>query len=524
MPTSGEVLGGVAGLFDWKPRRSAQDRTWREYITGGTVREETRCGILREFIEDGFRGAGSPLTPEGLPVAHLQSISELVQVLVAHASWWDDLCDRRKKALPIGASRFINTVMLRLAVVELAVRLAPLGTLHLPQLESLKEKPERIDVPEHLLTTLLRQLLKESKITRNALSEALNVTKEAVDQWLAKGKVIGLKRLDEIAEIVAHKLGGSAEVAKGLLRIARLMTQVFEGLREQVGQEELNGLIEGLWRLTQVACRECGRQVEFLPDMERDQVLGQLIVLGSAVWPGPLLRNAMLVQEEDDSWRRVISALPHQWEWILAEALAAEQQSLKMREVCIQEGFKYLMLDEAQVAMNKVVNVLVPKERLPTVLVEMEQRPPKEALELMVALIFQHGQSLVSEGAGPNAWRELLGLGESCRYLMRSANTPEHHAALNLLSWFNYVQALMLLQMTMKSISNEELLTSTAWDEQVREALEALPPIPEPVNPDLEETFHVLMDVKGTLEETLRWLREIRGRVTRERGLRATSP
>ncbi|RKH85051.1 XRE family transcriptional regulator [Corallococcus sp. AB045] len=516
LPTSGEILGGVASLFEWKPRHSAQDRTWRKYITGGAIHEKTRRGILQEFIEAGLPDAGASLTRERLSAEREQTLAQLVDVLVAHVSWWDDLCARRKAALPIEASRFINTVVLRLAVVELAVRLAPLGTLHLPQLQPLSKKPERIDVPEHLLTTLLRQVLKELKITRNALSEALDVSKEAVDQWLANGKVIGLKRLDEIAEVVAQKLGGRPEVAKGILRMVRLLTQVFEGLREQVGQEELNDLIEGLWRLTQVASSECERRVAFLPALEREQVLGELVVLGSAIWPGPMLREAMQAAEEDDSWRRVISALPHQWEGLLAEALGTEKQFLEIRELCLREGFKYLLRDEARVATSKLVKVLVPKERLPSVLVQLEQPTPEDGMTLIVPFVFQYGEHLFSEEAGPDGWRELLALGETCRLLMRSANNSEYLAALNQISWISYVKALLLIGTQMKSISNEDLLGKTTWDEQVREALEALPPIPEAVKPELGETLHVLLEMRDTLEQTLRWLQEIRGRAHRQ--------
>ncbi|MDC0711953.1 hypothetical protein POL68_26030 [Stigmatella sp. ncwal1] len=510
LPTSGEIIGGVVGLFGWKPKRSVQDRTWRKFITGDAIHEDTRRQILRELIEERLRDTGELRTPAGRAVSREQMVRELEQVCEAHVSWWDALCARLKAALPMEASEFTNTVALRLAVVELAVRLAPLCLLHVPNAQTwLKEKPERIDIPEHLLTIMLRETLKHVRVTRNDLSEELDVSKEAVDQWLAKGKVIGIERLDEIAEVIAQKTGKDLDLLKALLRVTRLLTQVFQGVRDHVGKEELNWLVDGLWRLTQVAHLELEKMTVLLTGELRTQVLGELLVLGSETPLGPPLRRAMQAQEKDDSWRGVISAVPRQWERFLAKALAREQQYTHLRKVSQQEGFKYFMADEELITVGKMLGVLVPLDRLPTSFVELLEQPPEATAKQRLGLAWEYLIHLSSDEADPEAWRDLMSNAESCRLTQLSTDNAEEKDLWSLTSWAYYSQGLAKLYFKVDPIHTyADLLANAAWVEQIREALDALPPFPETVNPMLVEVLDALRKLKSAMERLPRMLRE----------------
>lgn len=514
LPTTGEILRGVVGLFKWKPRYSAQDRTWRKFIKGAPISEETRRDILRELIERVLRGARGLRTPQGQPISREQFVENMERVFVAHASWWDALCARLRDALPVDASEFTNAVALRLAVVELAVRLAPVFVLHAPKLPAwMEEKPEHIDIPEHLLTRLLRELLKHVGVTRNELSQDLNVSKEAVDQWLAQGNIVSAERLDEIAEVIAEKAGEELAPIQSFLRLVRLLTQVFTGLREVVGKEELNWLVEGLWRLTRVAHRELAKQVEHLPEPLRMDLLGQLMGLGSEVWPGPSLRKAMLEQEQDDFWRGVISTEPRQWEQFLGHTLETEQQHSLMRERSKQEGLKYFMADEEQLHVNKIVALLLRSGRVQSPLVEWMNLPPEALQKQKLGLAWEFIQHLLlSEEAGPDAWRELLRCAELYRLNERAEDNAEQRALWSMLSWFSYMAGLAKLSEKMESMETAaDLSANAAWVEQVRQALEALPPFPdlEAVTPVLRAILEHLQQMKSTLSRLPILLREV---------------
>lgn len=504
LPSSGEVLGGLAGLFDWKPRRRViSERTWRTYTSGGNIHDKTRQTLFEEVVMAALKGA-ELRGADGQPLERAMLVEGLAQIIKAHADWWDSLPQRMVGELPARTSTLTNVVVLRLAFVELAIRLAALSVAQPSVVQAPGEKPERVEVPESLLTTLLRALLKHGQLSRTALAQMLNVSKEAVDQWLKPGKVIPLERLDAIAGIVAEKAGGEPEKFKVFLRATRLWTRTFAALRERVGQDELNALVDGIWRLTQRARRECERYATLIPETHRADMLAGVVVLGSTSWPGPAIRAALAQQESDDEWRNVIAAVPHQeWGPLLARTLSLEETGLRLAKWVKEENFQYLVADKESLHQHQRRQLLVPPARLPEPLAQLQNLNDDAVLGALLGMVCQRSQFLLGrKGEDPEDWQEMMSCAEFCRLIQRFAKTPLQQEACLQISWMSYATGLLLLMASVVALEDVSRV-QPVWKERIRGALAALPPFPEEGSPDLDLWVKSVRSTKQELERLL---------------------
>jgi transcriptional regulator with XRE-family HTH domain len=502
LPTSGELIGALARIFDWKPQHAAQDSTWRKFTRGKHVSKETRRAILKEVIESWLHNVDEPLRMStGEPVTKEAVVSALLHVLLAHTSWWDELCAGIQEAIPANPTEITNMVALRLAVVELAIRISAVCALRGLRAKP-PRKPEHVDMQELLLPILLRTALKSARISRLKLAEELDVTKEAVDQWLARDSVIRVELLDDIAEVIADKAGEDPNLLKATLRLVRALTQMLLDISERVGSKEMNETVRALIWLTQVSLAAIDEQVASLQEPLRTRSLEQLLALGSESWLGPLLRNAMRQQEQDDSWKGVISAMPKQWDNFLARALASEMQYAKALDVIAQEGFKYLMADKESARLARMALVLVPPESFPPqfseVLAQLTTQPHEATTELRLEMLSACFHHFASDEADPDAWRKLLENAECCRFLMRDVEPGEQLVQWQALSWISYLFGILkLLMLFCECQTLEETLT---WLAHLREVHMTLPQLPEEVDSRLQLLRDHLQEMKSLLE------------------------
>jgi transcriptional regulator with XRE-family HTH domain len=495
LPSSGELIGVLARLVDWKPRQAARDSTWRKFIHGQSISEATRDAILKEIAED-FVKPEKLRTPTGELIPAELVKEELHRVLRIYVSWWDELLVRLQTAIPTEPTPLINMAALRLVVVELAVRISAFCARHGLRAEPAAE-PERFDIQELLLPMVLREGLKSAGITRMELAAELVVSKEAVDQWLARDMVVRVEVLDDIAEVVAERAGKDPVMLSTVLRVIRGLTQVLLGIRDRIDQEEANHILQELVWLTQLSLAALNAQMDLVPEPERSSILETLMVVGSDYGPGPLLRKAMLEREKDDSWRGVIAVSPEQWDHFLANVLATEKAFADTRHLASQQGFKYLLMDDEEMRMARMVKALVPlEEHLPAPIARVLKGPvadPQQLLDFAGWLL----QQLLSDERRPDAWRLLMKHAEFCRFHMARTEGAEERTKWAILSWSSYGLGLDKVLKEWPELTTPDGLQSLlAWFETTREALDALPPFPEQVDPALQPVIEHVKKAK----------------------------
>jgi hypothetical protein len=208
-----------------------------------------------------------------------------------------------------------------------------------------------------------------------------------------------------------------------------------------------------------------------------------LMVVGSEVWPGPRLRQAMLERERDDSWRGVISTTPSQWEEFLERTLHTERSFIESRRAVASEGFKYFLVDEERSRMARLVRVFVPPERFPPFLAKLLFQQSRVTSEQMLELAGGLFHFFSSDEAEQGSWRMLMELAEACEFNTRLAETDELRVRWVVLKWLSYVGGLQKLLMEWREVNArqnpQEMLS---WLERVPEVRRSLPPLPEQVD------------------------------------------
>ncbi|WP_395840770.1 helix-turn-helix domain-containing protein [Cystobacter fuscus] len=495
----------MAGIIGWKPHRAAGESTWRKFIHGKRIHQDTRKDILGEIAAD--------LTPqlteeertvEGQVIPLEVIKDQLHEVLVLHSNWWDGLCERLQSAIPVESTDIINMAVLRLAVVEVAIRASALFLLVDYRVDSsAQQETARIDVQKFLLPMILRQALKRAGITRQQLAEELGVTKEAVDQWLARDALVAVERLDEIAEMLSAGMGQDPDFLRRILRLARGWTQLFRGVSARVDSEEPNHMVNALTGMIQSALVSLKEQVAPLGTLERMSVLTHLLLLGSDLPPGPELRRAMLAREAGDDWKGVISTPMHEWEAFLTNALSIEKHALDMKRIRSVKGFTFLWADEERTRLSRMIGVFVSPEKLRSFLGPDFKGTPEQLLALMGRFLnyYRSEEYNHSEVERPEAWRMSMEIAESSQLHIRSARNDHERMRWEVLIWFGYAQGIALLTKEWQEIdARDDTLEMLTWLKRIPEVRRSIPPLPEKVDPVLQGTLALLRAQLSQLE------------------------
>ncbi|MFP2928545.1 helix-turn-helix domain-containing protein [Pyxidicoccus sp. 3LG] len=500
LPTSGEIIGGLANLLEWKPEQAVQERTWRKFRRGVHVSQESRDAILEELAGSILSSVGELRTPTGELVPREFAVAQWQWLFKTYASWWDELCKELQEAIPTKPTEFINASVYRLVTVELVVRISAVCALW--NLEAVAPPPEKLDVEEFLLPLILRKMLGRLGITREELAAKSGVSREEVYRRLSPDAVIGVKALDDIAEVIAEKTGMEWSQLSFSLRWSRLETRMLKAIRNRVGKNELNDLVAALFRMTQAPLVALHSQVGQLEEPARTMALIDVLVLGSESVLGPCLRAAMLEQEKDDLWRGAIQTVPTQWKSCLARTLAVAQRHTEIRELSAREHFKYLSTEGEQVHLAGLALVLIPPEGLPAPWAELLRTPGELSDEVLLELATSYYFYLGSEEADPETWWRLMELAERCRLVLIERPGARRTGWLAL-SWLSYARGLAKLLATYPRIEEGggRPHESLKWMDRMGEALQALPPVPDEVEPELQPLMDFVRNLKAELSE-----------------------
>jgi hypothetical protein len=498
LPQSCEILGALARLCDWQPVHSAGERTWRKFCHGEHLHGGTRRAIVEEMAESLIRKLELTHNAQGEALAPESAKQGLVGLLVAHATWWDLLlCERLQAALPVQPSAFTTTVALRLAVVELAMRLCGVFLLNGVKLTFPADLFERqVDAHRVLLPYVLREVLKAAGVTRMALAEALEVTKEAVDQWLESKAIIPPQRIDDIAEVISSKTGLNA-IHMGLgLRAVRQMSLVFMPLAELIGKEELERLLLALVQLMAVGQATVLERTASLEDEARREALGLLIGLGGESPLGASLREAMLGKVPDESWKRAIATPPLKWVQFLADVSAVETVSARVRKFLSEQRFS--SLDEEQERLRQ--RMLLPRDSPSNPYAPLFALPPEQAALAYVVHLWSRFASLASKAREAEALQGLGMLAEICGFMVEISQGKVKAMAEDLRWCCHSVFIVGCMDIGQEHLKKNDP-EAQLWSERALQALRVLPPFPTEAALEIQFSLRLLRPLKQLQED-----------------------
>jgi transcriptional regulator with XRE-family HTH domain len=500
LPKSGEILGALARLCDWQPEHSAKERTWRKFCHGEHLHGTTRRAILEEMAGSLVQKMGAGHDARGEPLSVETATQGMLHLILAHAIWWDLLCKRLESALPAKPTPFMLTVALRLVVVELAMRFSGLLLLHGRTLTVPSSIPpgRQADARRFLLPYVLREVLKEAGITRMALAEALNVTKEAVDQWLEAGAIIQTERLDAIVKVVSQKMGGNPTHLSLGLRVVRQMTLGLMPLADVIGEEELGRLIVGWVQLTGVTGTALKGHTEHLTDEARRELLGELITLGGESSLGVALRQAMREKAPDESWTRAIATPPGKWLEFLGDVAAVETVSSRTRHFLQERGFAPLERETEQLRQD----LLLPRERPTNPFAPLLALPPEEGVRAYLVCLVDSFQKLAHREPDPEVLRT-LGVHTEIFGLLAQLGKDEVKTIAEDYMWRCHgLFVLGCMRIGRAHLEKKNEPEVRLWAERLMKAIQALPPLPTKTEPWLEpRIIRFLQEMKRVQED-----------------------
>ncbi|HLK99170.1 MAG TPA: hypothetical protein VK539_01240 [Myxococcaceae bacterium] len=498
LPTSGEFLGTLAMLCDWKPRHSAKERTWRKFCHGESIHQSTRHEILKELVESLVGKLGQPQAAQGVVPSREEMVHGLLTLIQLHAAWWDLLCERIQSALPAKPTVFTTTIALRLALVELVMRLSALFMANDVKLQFPTDLAERqVDATRLLLPYVLREVTKSAGITRLELAEALDVSREAVDQWLESTAIIPPERVDDIAEVIAEKMG-IEPTALGLgLQVVRRMSLVLMPLADMVGKEELGQLLRGSMRLLAVAQETLPEHTRHFDAQVRTEALSLLVTIGSESPLGAALRGAMLDKVPDEQWRRAIATSIGRWGEFLAEVASAEVISGRLRHFLTEQDFPSREEEMDQLRQH----LLLPKESRSGPYMSLLSLPSQERDEACLLLLVKSFDSLAALKQDEESLQS-VGLLSEFFGMMAPFLEGELKSIAEEYRWRSLILFVVgSMGMGQDHLAKGEHQLATLWVERMMKVLRALPPIPEQAEESLKPLLKCLRLMKRMQED-----------------------
>lgn len=498
LPTSSEILGAVARLCDWSPRRSAKERTWRKFCHGEPIHGSTRREIVEEMAGSLVGKLGQIHDVHGAPLSQEVATQGLLGLIVGHALWWDLICKHIESALPVKPTVFTTTVALRLALVELVMRLSGLFLANDVKLRFPANLAERqVDASRLFLPYVLREVIKAAHITRLVLAEELGVTREAVDQWLDSKAIIPPERIDDIAEVIAEKMGIDPTHLGMGLRVVRQMSLALMPLADMVGKEEVGRLFLTGTRLLAVAQDTLPAHTSHLDAAARSEALGLLITLGGESPLGAVLRTAMLDKIPDEQWKRAIATPIGRWGEFLGDVSAMESVSARLRNFLTEQGFPCHEEDSEQLQRR----MLLPRESSSNPYAQLFNVPHQERVRVSLVLYLEAFQALATRKQDAESLQSVGLLSEAFgmmgQYLEGEFKEIAEEYRWRCLSF--YVVGCMGL--SQDHLAKEERSGGLLWSGRIMKVLRALPPIPVEAKPSLKPLLEFLRLMKRAQED-----------------------
>lgn len=331
-PTSGVLLGALVGALSLRQTKRLKSSTARAYFSGEPIKDDSLCEIVEDFVDVLLDADLLDWPADGPPRP------VVVAGVLASTVAWDELVGRhRSGALPVQTSSLAGRAFARVAVVDLALRLGALrrrcglGSVH---------EPPADDAPG----VLLRRLLHDRKITREALAERARVSVTTVDSWCDALVSISAENMLDIAfALEPTDEARRTEVARRLRRHFALW-QLRRAL-VSLGDDFVADALAAIVRIANVVNEGLGQTKLAEPD--RTKGLEATVVLGRRFESTLFLRRHASRSEQDAHWRAALLADDLRYteghaQWI---AGAAELRA-RARELGVPDGVDIELLDE----------------------------------------------------------------------------------------------------------------------------------------------------------------------------------
>lgn len=292
-PTSGVLLGTLVDALSLRLTKRLKSSTARSYFSGQPIKDDSLREIVEDFVEALLDADLLDWPTDGPPRP------VVVAGVLASADAWDELVGRyRSAAIPVPSSPVAGRAFARIAVVDLALRLGALrrrcglGRVHAPLAD---------DAPGFLL----RRLLRDRKISREALAERARVSTTTVDNWCDAGVAISAENLLDVGfALQPADDTRRAEVARQLRRHFALW-QLRRAL-VALGDDFLADAMAALVRIANVV--NVGLGQSRLVEPERTKGLEATVIFGRRFESTRFLRRHASRTEGDAHWHAALVA------------------------------------------------------------------------------------------------------------------------------------------------------------------------------------------------------------------------
>ena len=311
-PFSGSVIGAIVKAFDLQDD-VLQHKTAKRYFSGKRVKDESKRAIYaavgKALVAHGIMPSSFLLEREGF------TLEQVISPTIAwYADQWDKLVGyMRSTSAPVDRPDLAAISYLRLAVIDLALRTS--AVLRLTEAAT-PDEGMPLWAKEKGGATYLRQLLEkcgESRPTRDELADRLDVSNNAVDNWLDTNTRPSRSNIDMVAEELAPRIPDiDVKTLRGQLYRHYGLCALCDLLAEHVGREAVIDLAEALVRFTSRNLAGIRQFSELAADDIAKHLLF-ILLLGARSFSSEYLLEELWLQERDRVWQADLMAASKPW-------------------------------------------------------------------------------------------------------------------------------------------------------------------------------------------------------------------
>jgi Flp pilus assembly protein TadD len=323
LPASGVLLSHVVtafGLRQWDRGEILRGRSAARYFSGERVGAEAEAEIVKAVAATLAEANVFPLrallrASEGTERDQAATAAVLGEFLVVVTTHWDQLVGGLQSAsVQVWSERLAQVACLQLVTIDLAVRLtAASWLLHRPENERLVLRW----TSETGVRDWLRDLVKKSKLSRDALAIEVQVAQHTLDAWLDGDTRPNDENLRDLALVLAADNISDADLLLQQLRQTYGLREIYALVTGAIGEEHAQAMVKRLADYVMVMTGLVGRSRKSIE--ENNFKMRLALTLGTLWRDGPTLPfvDAMLNTcwrfESDPVWRTSIKAATRSW-------------------------------------------------------------------------------------------------------------------------------------------------------------------------------------------------------------------
>jgi hypothetical protein len=352
LPTSVQILGILNRALKIDSE-ILNGRSARRFYEGENVPPARRIELFEEFarVIVGYGILPELKMPGKQPLPTEKTVAE---ALLFYAETWDQVAAQIRSSPLRNVPKKLGVVpYLRLTVIDLAIRAVGLHR-HARTLRLSDDPPSWADNKKR--GAVLRNLIRESGLTREKFSEEVGVSDNNADAWLDSAGYPTDFNVEVIATVISRHISGSSEKEiLGQLKRHYMLCRICDLLSEITDRQEVIDLTNHL--MTYINRLYDGFQLySHLPEDQARAADICLIMFGTRFTSAEYLTRSLWRQEDDPVWSTDLLAATKSW----YPRLVLDYQSLSSYEESVQWAKTHLPLtaEEALKFAKESVNWL----------------------------------------------------------------------------------------------------------------------------------------------------------------------